>query len=139
MGNLAFTDIFPGAYALFQPYRISDHSPAVLTIPSLVSSKPKPFKFYNFLTHKSKFLDLVSTHWNMHVNGHTMFKVVSKMRALKKSFRKLLHDHGNLYERVTKLRHELDVVQQALDLNPTDLNLREEEATYNLAFTKAKI
>nr|GEY84085.1 zinc finger, CCHC-type [Tanacetum cinerariifolium] len=67
-----------------------------------------------------------------------MFKVVSKMCALKKPFRKLLHDHGNLHECVSKLRHELDVVQKALDLNPADLNLREEKAAYN-AFIKAKL
>ena len=75
----------------------------------------------------------------MEVEGHTMFKVVSKMRALKKPFRKLLHDHGNLHDRVIKLRHELDVVQQALDLNPADRNLRNEEAAYNMAFTEAKL
>ncbi|PWA86601.1 RNA-directed DNA polymerase, eukaryota, Reverse transcriptase zinc-binding domain protein [Artemisia annua] len=121
------------------PYRISDHSLAVLTIPSLVSSKPKPFKFYNFLSHKNKFQDLVSTHWNVQVEGHTMFKVVSKMRALKKPFRKLLHDHGNLHDKVIKLRHELDAVQKALDFNPADLNLRDEEAAYNMTFTEAKL
>ncbi|GJV00357.1 RNA-directed DNA polymerase, eukaryota, reverse transcriptase zinc-binding domain protein [Tanacetum coccineum] len=60
MGNLDFIDMFPGAYAMFQPYRISDHSPAVLKFPSLVSSKPKPFKFYNFIAHKAKFLEIVS-------------------------------------------------------------------------------
>ncbi|GJU52484.1 hypothetical protein Tco_1226198 [Tanacetum coccineum] len=135
MGNLAFVDDFPGAYVIFQPYRIFDHAPAVLTIPTLVSSNPKPFKFYNFLTHKSKFLDLVSSHWNMQVNGHNMFKVMSKIRALKKPLRKLLHNHRNLHEHVTKLRHELDVVQKDLDLNPADPILREEEAAYNIDFT----
>nr|GEZ05553.1 hypothetical protein [Tanacetum cinerariifolium] len=31
MGNLEFVDMFPGAYALFQPYMIADHSPSVVT------------------------------------------------------------------------------------------------------------
>nr|GEV58475.1 hypothetical protein [Tanacetum cinerariifolium] len=48
MGNLEFIEAFPGSYALFQLYRISNHSPA---------NKPKPFKYYNFLTHKA---DMVS-------------------------------------------------------------------------------
>ncbi|GKB59361.1 hypothetical protein Tco_0915547 [Tanacetum coccineum] len=44
MGNNEFSDLFPASYALFQPYRISDHSPSVLKIPSLTHSKPKMFR-----------------------------------------------------------------------------------------------
>nr|GEU87520.1 hypothetical protein [Tanacetum cinerariifolium] len=61
------------------------------------------------------------------------------MKALKKPFRKLVHDHGNLHDRVNKLRHELDEVQKALDRNTNDAVLREEEAVYVKAFTEAKI
>ncbi|GJT58261.1 hypothetical protein Tco_0993315 [Tanacetum coccineum] len=80
MGNVEFLDTFPGAHAYFQPYRISDHSPSVLT---------------------------------------------------------LVHDHGNLHDRVNKLRLDLDEVQKALDLCPTDQNLR--EAIYFQVFNEAKI
>ncbi|GJU88164.1 hypothetical protein Tco_1300587 [Tanacetum coccineum] len=75
MSNEEFINTFPGAYGLFQPYRISDHSPAVLKIPTLTASKPKPFKFYNFLAFKSNFLELVDSNWTRHVDGHDMFKV----------------------------------------------------------------
>ncbi|GJT36586.1 putative RNA-directed DNA polymerase, eukaryota, reverse transcriptase zinc-binding domain protein [Tanacetum coccineum] len=128
-----------GAYAIFQPYRISDHSPAVLKIPDLVSSKPKPFKFCNFLTFKSLFLDTVSTFWNVQVDGHNMYQISSKPKSLKKPFRKLLHEQGNLHDRVNRLRHELDEVQKALDNNPADSNLRDEEAIYLKAFNEAKL
>ncbi|GKA32676.1 hypothetical protein Tco_0719043 [Tanacetum coccineum] len=53
--------------------------------------------------------------------------------------RKLLHDQGNIHERVNKLLHELDEVQKALDDNPADSFLREEEAVYLQAFNKAKL
>ncbi|GJV55847.1 hypothetical protein Tco_1456852 [Tanacetum coccineum] len=119
--------------------RISDHSPSVQKIPNLTSPKPKPFKFVNLLVFKSKFVELVKCHWNSNVEGHNMFKVVSNMKALKKPLQKLLHDHGNLHERVNKLRIELDVVQKALDLNPTDSYLREEESVYLKAFNEAKL
>nr|GEU29963.1 hypothetical protein [Tanacetum cinerariifolium] len=36
LANLEFLDVFMGAHAVFKPYRISDHSPVVLSIPSLV-------------------------------------------------------------------------------------------------------
>ncbi|GKE82094.1 hypothetical protein Tco_1552094, partial [Tanacetum coccineum] len=84
MGNLEFNDTFPGACGVFQPYRISDHSPAVLKIPSLMIPKPKPFKFFNSLTFKSKFLDVVAEQWNVNIKGYHMFRVVTKMKALKK-------------------------------------------------------
>ncbi|GKD17093.1 RNA-directed DNA polymerase, eukaryota, reverse transcriptase zinc-binding domain protein [Tanacetum coccineum] len=139
MGNLEFVDAFPGAHAIFQPYRISDHSPAVLKIPTLISSKPKPFKFFNFLTFKSKFLEVVADVWNRNVDGHNMFQVVSKMKSLKKPFRKLIYDQGNLHDRVVKLRAELDEVQKALDLDPDNVLLREEEAVYVEAFNVATL
>ncbi|GJY23484.1 RNA-directed DNA polymerase, eukaryota, reverse transcriptase zinc-binding domain protein, partial [Tanacetum coccineum] len=34
MGNLQFNDDFPGSFAIFQPYCISDHSTCVLRIPT---------------------------------------------------------------------------------------------------------
>ncbi|GKB41077.1 hypothetical protein Tco_0886019 [Tanacetum coccineum] len=108
MGNLEFMDCFPGAFAIFQPYRISDHSHVVLKFPNLASSMPKPFKFFNFLAYKSKFMEVVACNWNVNMEGHNMFKVVSKLKRLKKTMRKLLHDHGNLHDRVNKLRVEID-------------------------------
>ncbi|GJS24288.1 hypothetical protein Tco_0452920 [Tanacetum coccineum] len=139
MSNEEFIDTFPRAYGLFQPYKISDHSPTVLKIPTLTASKPKPFKFYNFLAFKSNFLELVDSNWTRHVDGHNMFKVMTKLKLLKKPMRKLLHDQGNLHERVEKLQMELDTVQKALDSNPADPILEEEDGAYVQAFNEAKL
>ncbi|GJW36240.1 protein LAZ1 [Tanacetum coccineum] len=68
-----------------------------------------------------------------------MYQIVTKMKSLKKPLRKLLYAHGNLHERVKTLRNELDEVQKALDKNPNDVNLRDEEATYVQALTEAKL
>ncbi|GKA42801.1 uncharacterized protein Tco_0735461 [Tanacetum coccineum] len=139
MGNVDFIDSFLGAYAVFQPYRNSDHSPSVLKLPSIVLPKPRPFKFFNFLTHKNSFLDVLHNSWSCNVEGHNMFKIVTKLKALKTPMRKLMHAHGNLHERVRNLRIELDTVQKALDTNPTNPFLYEEEATYLSAFNEAKL
>nr|GEU28975.1 hypothetical protein [Tanacetum cinerariifolium] len=53
MANIEFIDSFPGAYVIFQPYWISDHSSSVLKIPTLPSTKPKPFNFFKFITFKN--------------------------------------------------------------------------------------
>ncbi|GJV78853.1 hypothetical protein Tco_1514723 [Tanacetum coccineum] len=132
MGNLDFIDSFSGAYVVFQPYKIFDHSSTVLKIHSLTHEKHKPFKFFNFLTFKSTFLNLVSNSWQQQVDGCYMFQVVSKMKSMKKPLRKLMHDQGNLHKRVNKLWHELDEVQRALDLNSADSILWEEEAIYSV-------
>ncbi|GJX74376.1 putative reverse transcriptase domain-containing protein [Tanacetum coccineum] len=58
---------------------------------------------------------------------------------LKKPLRKLLYDHMNLYENVNKLWLELDKFQTTLDLDPSNLELREEEASYLQAFTDASL
>ncbi|GKD70592.1 putative RNA-directed DNA polymerase, eukaryota, reverse transcriptase zinc-binding domain protein [Tanacetum coccineum] len=80
MGNLDFVDTYQGAYAIFQPYRISDHSPSVLKIPSLTCTNPRPFKFYNFLAHKGIFLELLNTHWNASIVGHSMFQELDEVQ-----------------------------------------------------------
>nr|GFA35886.1 hypothetical protein [Tanacetum cinerariifolium] len=90
MGIIDFIDTFPGAYAIFHPYRSSDHSPAVLKLLTLTSPKPKPFKFFNFLAFKNKFIELMES-------------------------------------------------EKALDTNPADSILREEECVYVQAFNEAKL
>ncbi|GKA76659.1 sugar transport protein 13 [Tanacetum coccineum] len=35
MANLEFNDVFMGAHEMFKPYRVSDHTPSVLYIPTL--------------------------------------------------------------------------------------------------------
>ncbi|GJY45629.1 RNA-directed DNA polymerase, eukaryota, reverse transcriptase zinc-binding domain protein [Tanacetum coccineum] len=103
MGNLGFVDKFPGVHAIFQPYRISDHALAIIKFPTLVDNKPKPFKFFNFLAYKGKFIEILANHWNTNVTGHAMYQV-------------------------SKLRIELDEVQKALDKHLDDISLRDEEA-----------
>ncbi|GJY90761.1 putative RNA-directed DNA polymerase, eukaryota, reverse transcriptase zinc-binding domain protein [Tanacetum coccineum] len=114
IGNLEFVDSFLATYALFQPYRISDHSLTVLKIPTLSGRKQKPFKFFNFLTFKVSFPHVVAIEWNKQVAGHSMYQIVSKLKSLKKPLRKLLHDQGNLHDQVNKLRHELDEIKEAM-------------------------
>nr|GEZ44704.1 hypothetical protein [Tanacetum cinerariifolium] len=64
MANLGFNDVFIGFHAIFKPYRVSDHSPSVLIIPTIGVSKPKPFKFYNILTYNDQFKVVVQGEWS---------------------------------------------------------------------------
>ncbi|GJS96768.1 putative RNA-directed DNA polymerase [Tanacetum coccineum] len=137
MANLKFYELFVGACAYFQPYRISDHSPAVLKVPMSSNRKHQPFKFYNVLTHHSRFREIVATGWNVSTSGFWMYKVVKRLKTLKKPLRKLMYEQGNLHDKVKVLRAELDEAQKALDLDPNNLELREDAAAYLLAFNDA--
>ncbi|GKA11340.1 protein LAZ1 [Tanacetum coccineum] len=51
----------------------------------------------------------------------------------------MLHDQGNLHERVNRLRFEPNKVQKALDQDPSNSVLRDEAVAYVQAFNEAKI
>ncbi|GKC89452.1 RNA-directed DNA polymerase, eukaryota, reverse transcriptase zinc-binding domain protein [Tanacetum coccineum] len=108
MANMEFLASFVGASALFQPYCILDHAPAVLRVPMLLVTKPRLFKFCNIVVHNVRFKEIVANGWHNLVSGFWMFKVVKRLKFLKKPLRKLLYDHGSIYENVKKLIHELD-------------------------------
>nr|XP_043629994.1 uncharacterized protein LOC122601294 [Erigeron canadensis] len=95
LGNVQFISDFPAAHAIFLPYRVSDHSPYVLKLPSITRTQPKPFKFANFLADKEGFIELVADAWKQEFMGHNMFRLVKRLRSLKKPFRKLLFDQGD--------------------------------------------
>ncbi|GKA65218.1 sodium/hydrogen exchanger 6 [Tanacetum coccineum] len=139
MCNHSFLDDFPGSFAIFQPYRISNHSPCVLRIPKVSRPKPRPFKFSNFLIYKDDFRGVISNGWNLNVHGCAMYRVVKRLKGLKTPLRKLLHNQGNLHDRVNHLRVELDEAQKAIDRNPSCSLLRDEHAHYLLAFKEASL
>ncbi|GJY89249.1 hypothetical protein Tco_0503877 [Tanacetum coccineum] len=137
MANIEFNDHFVGAHAIFKPYRISDHSPSVLCIPTLSRVKPRPFKFFNILTTHEKFLDVVKGNWEQQVSGFHMYRVVKKLKNMKKPFWKLLYDKGNLHANVSRVRAELDSIQTLLDADPFNAILREREASCVVEFNEA--
>ncbi|GJT75665.1 hypothetical protein Tco_1042390 [Tanacetum coccineum] len=137
LANLEFHDCFLGAHALFNPYRISDHSPSVLSIPSIGKVKSKPFKFFNVFILDKRFKDVVRDGWLAQVSGFHMFRVVKKLKGLKKPIRKLMYDKGNLHANVVRLREDLDKVQTTLDSDPSNVSIREKEAVAVVAFNDA--
>ncbi|GKD57397.1 hypothetical protein Tco_1290784 [Tanacetum coccineum] len=139
MANIEFNTSFLGACEVFQPYRISNHSPKVLRLPMNSEKKPCPFKFYNLLVHNTRFKEVVANGWQILVSGFWMFKVVKRLKLLKKPLHKLLYDQGNLHSNVKQLCQELDEAQKALDYDPSNLELREKEAAYLKAYHDALI
>nr|GEV87928.1 hypothetical protein [Tanacetum cinerariifolium] len=92
-----------GSCAMFQSYRIFDHSPAVLRVPISSVNKPRPFKFYNFMVHNTRFKEVVANGW------------------------------------LNSLCYKLDEAQKALDYDPNNLDIQEEEVAYLKAYHDALI
>ena len=57
-----------------------------------IVANPRPFKLFNMWTLSSSFLEVVQREWQVQVNGCGMFKVVTKLKRLKKEFKKLNQD-----------------------------------------------
>nr|GEX67474.1 hypothetical protein [Tanacetum cinerariifolium] len=137
LANLEFLDDFLGAHAIFKPYRILDHLPAVLSIPSLVKVKPMPFRIFNVIILDDRFKDVVQNVWMAQISSFYMFRVVKNLKGLKKPIRKLMYDKGNLHANVIRLQEELDKVQTDLDSDPNNLSHQEKEAVTVVDFNEA--
>ncbi|GKB62983.1 putative RNA-directed DNA polymerase [Tanacetum coccineum] len=104
MGNVGFLEKYPNANAHFMPFVVSDHTLAVLNIPSMPGAKPKSFKFANFIVSKAEFLPTVKNVWDS--NEFSMFSVTSKLKMLKKHLRKLKYVQGDLAANSMKLKED---------------------------------
>ncbi|GJV23121.1 hypothetical protein Tco_1375816 [Tanacetum coccineum] len=83
------------------------------------------------------FKEVVQAGWSKQVSGFCMFKVVQRLKHLKKPLQKLLYEKGNLHSNVTRLREEVDRIQTRLDSDPFNVALRENEAAAVNAFNEA--
>ncbi|KAJ0479479.1 putative RNA-directed DNA polymerase [Helianthus annuus] len=128
MGNNSFVSEFPNSVALFHPYRLSDHCPCLLDIPTPGKPKPRSFKFANFLVFKPGFQERVKRIWDTHVDGVPQFQVVKKLKLLKSPIRELLFQQGNLHKKVETIRRDLDSIQLEIDSNPMNADLWKQEA-----------
>ncbi|XP_022039949.1 uncharacterized protein LOC110942480 [Helianthus annuus] len=99
MGNTPFVAEYPNSVAFFKPYRLSDHCPCLLSFPEAGIVKPRSFKFANFSVFKPEFLGIVKNVWDSTVSG-------------------------NLHKKVEALQSKLDDIQQSVDQDPNNVDLR---------------
>ncbi|KAJ9536614.1 hypothetical protein OSB04_un000215 [Centaurea solstitialis] len=135
--NSEFLSTFGDAEAYFHTRGISDHSPGVISFKGGRVPKHGGFKFDNFLTNHPCFIDVVRNAWRQDYEGCFMFRLVKRLQSLKTPFRKLRSDYGDLRKRVDFFRKELELVQQAVDSNPFNTDLRVDLAHFSLAFQQA--
>ncbi|GJX66900.1 RNA-directed DNA polymerase, eukaryota, reverse transcriptase zinc-binding domain protein [Tanacetum coccineum] len=124
MVNDEFMRQYQRANGVFHPYGISDHSLAELILHDGFSTKNKAFRFSNFVAGKDNFIDVVKSGWNIDVQGCHMYRLVKKLKNLKKPLKKLSWCQGNVHERTNNLKNELLKNQAIMEKNPFDSDAR---------------
>lgn len=126
MINEEIINSFVNAYAIFLPYVIFDHCPALLSIPNGMVRKAKPFRFANYVADKIEFLQKFIDGWDNEVDGFKMFQVVKKLKGLKKPLNNLNWKNGNLFEKVVILKDMLKEWQSKIDNDPHNREIKKE-------------
>nr|GEV49391.1 hypothetical protein [Tanacetum cinerariifolium] len=98
--NEGFMKVYNKAHGVFLPYIISDHSHAILVFPKGLQKKRKGDK------------------------GCKMYRVVQKLKSLKKPLRKLSWKNGNIFEKVHEMKLKLALAQSNLDADPLNKSLK---------------
>ncbi|CAH1436138.1 unnamed protein product [Lactuca virosa] len=109
MANLKFVSDHPLAHAVFKPYRVSDHCPAILNVPvGKLRWKPS-FRFANFITEKVEFLPLVKEVWDANIEEKLLFQR-SKINWLQEG-----DNNTKFFHRVVKSRGNRNRILMVID------------------------
>ncbi|KAJ9557048.1 hypothetical protein OSB04_011662 [Centaurea solstitialis] len=137
LANTEFTTRFHDASVRFLARGLSDHAPSVLSFTGGTRKWISGFKFDNFLVNDPSFFKIVHEGWTEPVEGNFMFVVLKKLKGLKSPFRKLRSTYHNLSKRCSSLKVELEVIQIACDLDPSNTSLQEDLRILRVAYQQA--
>ncbi|GJU23584.1 RNA-directed DNA polymerase, eukaryota, reverse transcriptase zinc-binding domain protein [Tanacetum coccineum] len=116
MINENFLMQFEKAHGIFLPYLVSDHCPAIMTIPKGISKKKKSFRFANYVADKKDFLDVVREGWKQDVRGKVdadpsnlekrknSVNIMNEYTQVAEDELKLLHQKAKLYGDIVVLK-----------------------------------
>jgi hypothetical protein len=101
---------FGGTKVDFPSGGVSDHSPAIITVGTVMSFGPKPFKFCNFWLENTDFQDWLTAGWGQEVYGVPMYRLCSKLKALKVVLKtNTASCYGDIRSKVIQARDRLDM------------------------------
>ncbi|GKC66611.1 RNA-directed DNA polymerase, eukaryota, reverse transcriptase zinc-binding domain protein [Tanacetum coccineum] len=124
MVSEAFIKEFARSHAIFQPFLIYDHSPAILIIPTCGTKRAKSFRFANYIADKPDFITELSKGWKIEIQGYKLYCLVKKMKYMKPILNKLNWKNGDLTVRVEKLRNMLKEAQTLVERNPHNKSIK---------------
>ena len=129
--NHQWLHLFPQCIVHFLPPGVSDHSMAYISIGERQDFGPKPFKFFNVWTEHNDFLTWIEDAWSADVTGSHMFRLYSKLKAVKAKLKKVNKDlYGCISQKVLIARQKLESVQMRLLQKHGEVELRNTEQIY---------
>ncbi|XP_048496393.1 uncharacterized protein LOC125495655 [Beta vulgaris subsp. vulgaris] len=129
MANEEWGKEFENALACFLPETVYDHNPCVVQLDKEVTKRPRSFRFFNMWTKAPEFLNTVQEVWQQRTNGVPMFKVVTRLKQLKKGLKVLNKDrYSNIEQAADEARIMLVDAQIQLHKEPMHSNLQQIEA-----------
>ncbi|XP_074291861.1 uncharacterized protein LOC141618677 [Silene latifolia] len=94
---------FPECFANFLPEGLFDHCPCVVQFRKDEPRRKPPFKYFNMWSLSDEFEATVRQVWGNVVSGSPMFRVVKKLKELKKGFRDLNNSNFSDIENITRV------------------------------------
>ncbi|XP_074305888.1 uncharacterized protein LOC141641110 [Silene latifolia] len=131
-------ELFANTSAQFMDPGVSDHSPTLLRFHGHIRPS-KRFKFLNCWVEHPDFHQTVAEAWACDVAGNSMFRLMGKLKAVKKKL-KLLNSasFSNITKRVKVKQAELAHCYQALQSDPLSPALIQKEQAAFDGFSKLK-
>lgn len=120
--------MFPSAEASFHNEGEFDHSPMVPSVYPDVRDGKRPFKYFTMWKQSPHFEARVRAAWEMEVQGTKMFKVVQKLKAVKKTLKELNKEGFTDIQAIDLRAHrEMVAAQQRMHANPRNHQIAQEE------------
>ncbi|XP_074265992.1 uncharacterized protein LOC141588449 [Silene latifolia] len=136
--NDKWKELFANTSAQFMDPGVSDRSPALLRFHGDIRPS-KRFKFLNCWVEHPDFHKIVAEAWSCDITGNSMFRLMGKLKAVKKKL-KILHStsFSNITERVKTKQAELAHCYQDLQSDPLSPILIQKEQAASADFWKLK-
>lgn len=137
--NTHWSSVFSYSEASFLPPGVSNHSPMIIKIMTPPMTR-KPFKFFNFWMSHPAFSELVAQIWDSHIDGTPMFILCRKLKLLKVRLKQLNKESfSDISSRTSEARNSLSVLQNALDQDPYNQSLAEQERCHLRIFADLRL
>ncbi|KAK4381147.1 hypothetical protein Sango_2996000 [Sesamum angolense] len=120
--NTVWMDTWPGSSYTSALPSTSDHFPLILNGMNRIEEHVV-FRFDNYLTQLSGFLNSVEEIWKHRIHGTAMYETVCKLKLLKAEFRRQKKLKGNLTDNVKKAKTFLDKAQALFTTYKEDIYL----------------